>query len=89
MISKGFDDIFELFIKTLGPICHAIAKFLKKHLKPVIDGIKIVTTAFGEMEKVVHHVEDAFAPLKWALDAIEWIFEKIVQPIIDDIMNVS
>ena len=45
-------------------------------------------SAFDEIGKVVHHIEDAFPPLKWALEAVEWRFDEIVKPVIEEIMNV-
>ena len=89
VISEAFKGIFKVFTTILKSICDAIAYFFTHFLEPVISSIKKVTSAFNEIGTVVHHIEDVFAPIKWVLEAIEWIFEMIVQPVIDDIMDVS
>ena len=69
-------------------MCDAIKNFTTI-MKPVIDSIKFVGDVFSGMEKVVHEVEHLIAPLKWVLDAIEWVRDKIMEPVINYVMKVS
>ena len=89
MISEAFNSIFPKVTTILKSTCEAVEHSFTHFLEPAINGIKIVTKAFDDMGNVLHHVEDVFAPVKWALDVFKWIFDIIVKPIIDDIMNVS
>ena len=75
---------------------------LKTILKPFWDGIKsffsffdpianVANKIFGVFHTIDHWVdviEDAIKPIKWALDAIKCIIEKIVNPVLNWIMEV-
>ena len=89
MISEAFEDIFKIITTVLKPICDAVTNFYTNVLEPIINGIKKVTSVFGEIGNVIHHIEDVFAPIKWALHAANCILKKVVQPVINDIMDVS
>ena len=76
---------------------------LKTILKPFWDGIKaffsffepianVANKVFGVFKTINHWVdvvEDAIKPIKWALDALRCIFETIVDPVINWILDVS
>ena len=38
---------------------------------------------------MVEDIEDAIKPIKWALDAVKCIFDTIVNPVLNWIMDVS
>jgi len=88
-VKKVFKEAFNIISSVLKPAVDAIENFYTSVFQPIFDAIKSVTDVFSEIGNVITKVEDAIAPIKWALHAISCIFEKVVDPIIDEIMNVS
>ena len=76
---------------------------IKEVLEPVWDGMKIffgwfesimheaqnVLGIFHKANNTVKKIEHAIKPIKWALDAVKCIFEKIFKPVLDWIEHVS
>ena len=73
---------------VMKPVVHVLTKF-GEWLKPVLDAVKFVGEVFHDIRVVLDKVVDAIKPIKWALDAAECIFEKVVKPVLDWIMEVS
>ena len=88
-MSGAFEAIYSVLTGTVKAICDAISQFYTNVLQPIFDQLKHVTGVFSQIKNVVDKVEDAISPIKWALDAVECIFKKIVQPVINFIMDVS
>ena len=88
-MKKVFKEAFNIISSVLKPAVDAIENFYTSVFQPIFDAIKSVTDVFSEIGNVLRKVEDAIAPIKWALDAISCIFEKVVDPVIDEIMSVS
>ena len=88
VVSLGFEDAFRVLTTVLKPICDVIQEFAN-WFSSIVDGLKSVTHVFNDIHNVVDKVEDAIAPVKWALDAVKCIFDKLITPVIDWIMHVS
>ena len=74
---------------VLNPILSPIESFAKWFAEEISDSIESAFNVIHKVKDVVDGAENAIKPIKWALDAVKCIFDKIVQPIIDYIMHVS
>jgi len=88
-IKCGFEGVVNTIDSVLKPAIDAVDEFFTAVFKPLFDHVKDVIGVFGSIKRVVDKIEHDIAPVKWALHAVSCIFEKIVNPILDAIMNVS
>lgn len=73
---------------VMKPVCSVIKKF-GEWLRPVLSAVKFVGEVFHDIRSVIDTVLNAIKPVKWALDAVDCVFEKVVQPVLDWIMKVG
>ena len=86
-VSSGFNVVVKVLKTILKPFWDAIKAFFS-FFEPIANVANKVFGVFHTIDHWVDVVEDAIKPIKWALDAIKCIIEKIVDPIIDWILNV-
>ena len=88
-MKKVFEEALNVISSVLKPAFDAMEDFYTSVFQPIADHINSVTGVFNEIGNVVGRVENAIAPIKWALDAASCVFKEVVQPVIDSIMKVS
>ena len=90
------------FLKAVSGGFSVVVKVLKTLLKPFWDAVKgffsffepianVANKIFGVFHTIDHWVDvvaDAIKPIKWALDAVKCIFDKIINPVLDWLMEV-
>ena len=75
-------------LKTvLEPFWNAVKGFFG-YFEPIANVANKVFGVFHTVDHWVDVVEDAIKPIKWALDAINCIIKKIVDPVLNWILNV-
>lgn len=89
VVSDGFETVLTTVENVLKPVLSPIESFAKWFAEEISDSVESAFNVIHKVKDVVDDVENAIKPIKWALDAVKCIFDKIVQPIIDFIMHVS
>ncbi len=87
-MSGGLNSAWDVIKEVLKPVYDTMKKFFE-WFASIANEAEHVLSVFHEARETVEKVEDAIKPIKWALDAVKCIFEKIVSPILDWIMKVS
>lgn len=54
-----------------------------------IDKIKSVDSVLSPIKTALQDVEETIAPVRWVLDAGEWVFDKVLKPVIDEILEAT
>ena len=88
VVAQAFHSIWNVVKKILTPVWDAIKEFAS-WFEDIIGGAKKVLDVFHNVNNVVEDIEDAIKPIKWALDAVKCIFDTIVNPVLNWIMDVS
>lgn len=89
----------EPVIKAIDAIATVVSDFvvmLDDAVKSVADklsgalsSLNSIDSVLGPIGHAMQKVEDAIAPVKWALDAASCIFNKVFKPVIDEVMKVT
>jgi hypothetical protein len=84
------------FVKNLAAAVGAIDRVLgeafqqvKKTAADVLSGLQYIENVFRPIRDGFNKVLHAIKPVKWALDALRWIFDKVVKPVIDKILQAT
>jgi len=92
-VTKILGPVAE-FIKDLGKAIGAIDQVLGKAFQEVKNTAVSVLNALRSIENVFRPIRDGFnkilhaiKPVKWALDALSFIFDKVVKPVIEKILK--
>ena len=88
-MKKAFEEALNVISSILKPAVAAMEDFYTSVFQPIFDHIKSATGVFNEIGKVVGKVKNTIAPVKWALHAASCVFDQVIKPVIDGIMNVS
>ena len=86
-MSKGFKVVVNVLKTILKPFWDGIKAFFG-YFEPIASVANRVFGVFHTIDHWVDVVEDAIKPIKWALDAIQCIIDKIVKPVINWILKV-
>ena len=89
VVSDGFETALTTIENVLKPVLSPIESFAKWFAKEIPDSIESAFNVIHKVKDLVDDAEEAIKPIKWALDAVKCIFDKIVQPVIDYITHVS
>ena len=92
-VNSALKPVMEI-IRAIQPfvdwIKSAFANVIQE-IKNVVDGVlkglKSVGQIFTPITNTFDEILNALQPVKWALEAVACLFEKIVQPVLDWIMN--
>lgn len=87
-VSGGLKAVWDVVKEVLKPLWDDI-KSLFEWFDSIAGEAQKVLGIFHDVKDIVDKVEDAIKPVKWALDAVKCIFEKIFKPVLDWIMDVS
>lgn len=83
-------EFLNKITKVIGSIGEALShafKKMKSTMKMIDQGLEWVEHAFQPIIDGFHKVVHAIKPIRWALDAVHWIFEKVCKPIIHEILK--
>ncbi|MEX0289000.1 MAG: hypothetical protein AB3N14_07795 [Flavobacteriaceae bacterium] len=84
-VLTGVDD----GVKALTKVLNEIQKAMGDDVTKVLNGIKDAATHLKPISDGFHRVEEAIKPLAWVLDALACIFDTILKPIIDAILDAT
>lgn len=94
LVSKDVDALSADVERLLQPI-HALVSGLAPlmaqadAIRKAAQGVARVGDILGPIESAFHAVEEAFAPVKWALDAVSCIFDEVVTPAINAVLDAT
>jgi len=79
-IAEILKPLKEIFSSTVTNIAKSVKDFTQKVQGVVQDVLNPIISA-------VNAIKEAVAPVKWVLDAVKCVMEKILQPIIDKVLE--
>lgn len=79
----------ESGIKEINTDLGGAYQEIQKVANAVTNGLNTVNGIFEPVLSSFHKIEDAIKPLKWVLDAAACIFDKILKPVINEIMKIT
>lgn len=84
-VITGVDD----GVKALTTVIDDVKNAMGGDITALLDGIKSAAKGLAPISNGFHRVEDAIKPVAWILDALACIFDTILEPIIDLILDAT
>lgn len=87
-VANAIDDISKVVGEFATELEKAIDEVQDK-VGGAIASIEHASSILSPIHEAVKILNDALSPVMWAIDAVECIFEKIIMPIVDDILKAT
>ena len=87
VVHEGLSDAWTAVKTVVNPVIKAFEDAFAFFAK--LGAITVVLDIMKPVKEALDAILDALKPVMWALKAVECIFDKIVKPVIDDILKVT
>ncbi|MGH8698465.1 MAG: hypothetical protein ACREVS_18415, partial [Burkholderiales bacterium] len=83
----GFLDAITQVVDAVVAVLGSVYDAIKRSAQVAVAGLHQIESIFQPIEHAFNAVANAIKPIRWALDAIAFIFDKVVKPVIDEVLQ--